>query len=71
LIKLADIVQVIDIGLLACAALARRRDPDIVDARGFEARKSLEQALPVALVGRDVPFESLEETLVFGRGPLA
>ena len=71
MIKFADIVQIIDvvaIGVLARAPFACRRDPDIVDSRGFEAREGLKQALPMALVGRDVPFESLEETLVYGRG---
>ena len=74
LVKLANVVEIVDvvaIGLFARTAFAGGRDPDAVDADCFEAREGFAETFPVGLVGGDVPFESLEEAAVVGRGFLA
>lgn len=70
LVELTDIIEVVNIvsvRFLTSTALARRRDPNAVDPCRLKARKGLFQTFPMSLVGRDVPFESLEEASVLRR----
>lgn len=62
-----EIVNIVPVRSLTSTALARWRDPNAVDPRRLQVRKCLLQTFPMPLVGRDVPFESLEKASVLRR----
>jgi hypothetical protein len=62
-----EIVNIVPVRFLTFTALARWRDPNAVDPRRLQVRKCLLQTFPMPLVGRDVPFESLEKASVLRR----
>jgi hypothetical protein len=70
LVELTEIVEVVDVIAVAFGggSLATRRKPDVVDADGLQCRDGANETLIVFIIGWDVPFEGLEEGIVFGRG---
>jgi hypothetical protein len=72
LVKLAQVVQVVDVIAVALWAggFAAGGKPDVLDADGGELGDFGYQALPVLVVGGDVPLEALEEGVVLRRGLL-
>jgi hypothetical protein len=72
LVKLAQVVQVVDVIAVALWAggFAAGGEPDVLDADGGELGDLGYQALPVLVVGGDVPLEALEEGVVLRRGLL-
>lgn len=65
--NVVEIVNIVPVRFLTSTALARWRDPNAVDPRRLQVRKCLLQTFPMPLVGRDVPFESLEKASVLRR----
>ena len=67
LLELAQVVQVVDVIAIAFGSrgLAAGRQPNGVDANGFENRNDFGDSLPMLLIGGDIPFESLEHGFVF------
>jgi hypothetical protein len=72
LVELAQVVQVVDVIAVALWAggFAAGREPDVLDADGGELGDFGNQALPVLVVGGNVPLEALEEGVVLRRGLL-
>jgi hypothetical protein len=72
LVKLAQVIQVVDVVAVALGAggFAAGGKPDVLDTDGGEFGDFGNQSLPVLVVGGDIPLEALEEGVVLWRGLL-
>ena len=70
LVEFPEVVEVVDVVAVSLrrGGFAARWEPDGGDARVAEGWGGACEAFPVFLVGWDVPFETLEESGIFGCG---